>query len=103
MANRKHSITRQDIRNIQNIEADWGDMLPSELYKSMEGYANLKMVPMDLVFLPMVTLSASLMGHSCCKVDDLGYTQPAILWTIAVQPKGRWSIYFLTAPIILHQ
>lgn len=70
-------------------------MLPPTLYHSVNSYANLKMVPMDIVFLPLISLSASLMGHSTIKVDDLGFVEPAVLWTMAVQPKGKFKNKYL--------
>lgn len=47
------------------------------------------MVPIDIAFLTILSLSASLMGHSTIKADDLGFEGLEILWTMAVQQKGK--------------
>ena len=93
-------LTREDIRRVQNFEASWKDMLPEKILTSIDAYAKLKMVPIDIVTLPMLSLCASLMGHSTIKVDNKGLIEPAILWTIAVQPKGMCAYIFITEYVL---
>ena len=85
----RRTVDRAIVKEVQSYTVDWKSILPGKLYESIYGYSMLKMVPIDMVFLPLLTLSSSLMGHSTLKVDDLGFEEPAIIWTLAVQPKGE--------------
>lgn len=83
-------ISRVAISQVQAHLVDWEKILSPKLYSTIHGYSQLKMVPIDMIFLPLLSLSASLMGLSTVKIDDLGFEEPAILWTVAVQSKGEY-------------
>ena len=90
MSSSKGRITAEYIKQLSSkLKPDWESILHPRLFKTLNTYAQLICVEIDLVILPIMSLTAALMGNSSIKVDDLGFVEPAILRTIAVQEKGK--------------
>lgn len=72
------------------IEMDWESALPPRLFRMLQLYSTSYGVPIDFFFMPLLTITSSMMNH--CQFSGYRletWTEPAILWTVVNAPAGK--------------
>jgi len=76
------------ISGVQNALFKWESVCSNEMLTFLDSHAKSIGVPKEVMFFPLLTTVASLMGTSTCIEINKKWREPALLWLVPASKKG---------------